>query len=149
MAADIFIYDSDVVPVGKDQKQHIEVTRDLVVKFKYSIGPTLKLPEPSIREEAAVIPGLDGEKMSKSYGNAIGIFEDQASLRKKIMSLKTDSTPVEAPEEADRAFDDPCTLQIGRQVCRRLRPDGAPISGRRHRLRGFQEEVVRRSLGIL
>jgi tryptophanyl-tRNA synthetase len=98
MAADILIYDSDVVPVGRDQKQHIEITRDLVIKFNDTYGPTLKLPEPSIREETAVVPGVDGEKMSKSYGNAISIFEDQASLRKKIMSLKTDSTPVEAPK---------------------------------------------------
>jgi len=98
MAADILIYDSDVVPVGRDQKQHIEVTRDLVIKFNETYGPTLKLPEPSIRDDAAVVPGLDGEKMSKSYGNAIGIFEGESSMRKKIMSLKTDSTPVEAPK---------------------------------------------------
>ena len=95
MAADISVYDSDVVPVGKDQKQHIEVTRDLVIKFNDTYGPTLKLPEPNIREEAAVVPGLDGEKMSKSYGNTIGIFEEESAMRKKIMSLKTDSTPVE------------------------------------------------------
>jgi tryptophanyl-tRNA synthetase len=101
MAADILIYDSDVVPVGKDQKQHIEVTRDLVVKFNDTYGPTLKLPEPSIRDETAVVPGLDGQKMSKSYGNAIGIFETEASMRKKIMSLKTDSTPVEAPKATE------------------------------------------------
>ena len=98
MAADILIYDSDVVPVGRDQKQHIEVTRDLVIKFNETYGPTLKLPEPSIRDDAAVVPGLDGEKMSKSYGNAIGIFEGESPMRKKIMSLKTDSTPVEAPK---------------------------------------------------
>ena len=103
MAADILIYDSDVVPVGRDQKQHIEVTRDLVIKFNDTYGPTLKLPEPSIREETAVVPGLDGEKMSKSYGNAIGIFEDQVSMRKKIMSLKTDSTPVEAPKPIEHS----------------------------------------------
>jgi tryptophanyl-tRNA synthetase len=103
MAADILIYDSDVVPVGRDQKQHIEVTRDLVIKFNETYGPTLKLPEPSIREETAVVPGLDGEKMSKSYGNAIGIFEDETSTRKKIMSLKTDSTPVEAPKPIEQS----------------------------------------------
>jgi tryptophanyl-tRNA synthetase len=103
MAADILIYDSDVVPVGRDQKQHIEVTRDLVIKFNETYGPTLKLPEPSIREETAVVPGLDGEKMSKSYGNAIGIFEDETSTRKKIMSLKTDSTPVEAPKPIEHS----------------------------------------------
>lgn len=103
MAADILIYDSDLVPVGKDQKQHIEVTRDLVIKFNDTYGPTLKLPEPSIREDTAVVPGLDGEKMSKSYGNTIGIFEEQASMRKKIMSLKTDSTPVEAPKPVEHS----------------------------------------------
>jgi tryptophanyl-tRNA synthetase len=103
MAADILIYDSDVVPVGRDQKQHIEVTRDLVIKFNETYGPTLKLPEPSIRDEAAVVPGLDGEKMSKSYGNAIGIFEGESQMRKKIMSLKTDSTPVEAPKAAENS----------------------------------------------
>jgi tryptophanyl-tRNA synthetase len=103
MAADILIYDSDIVPVGKDQKQHIEITRDLVIKFNDTYGPTLKLPEPSIRDETAVVPGLDGEKMSKSYGNTIGIFEDQASMRKKIMSLKTDSTPVEAPKAEEHS----------------------------------------------
>jgi tryptophanyl-tRNA synthetase len=99
MAADILIYDSDLVPVGKDQKQHIEVARDIVIKFNETFGPTLKLPEPSIREETATVPGLDGEKMSKSYGNTIGLFEEEAPLRKKIMSLKTDSTPVDQPKE--------------------------------------------------
>jgi tryptophanyl-tRNA synthetase len=103
MAADILIYDSDVVPVGRDQKQHIEVTRDLVIKFNETYGPTLKLPEPSIRDDAAVVPGLDGEKMSKSYGNAIGIFEGESAMRKKIMSVKTDSTPVEAPKAVENS----------------------------------------------
>ena len=103
MAADILIYDSDVVPVGRDQKQHIEVTRDLVIKFNETYGPTLKLPEPSIRDDAAIVPGLDGEKMSKSYGNAIGIFEGESPMRKKIMSLKTDSTPVEAPKAVENS----------------------------------------------
>jgi len=103
MAADILIYDSDVVPVGKDQKQHIEIARDLVIKFNETYGPTLKLPEPSIRDDAAVVPGLDGEKMSKSYGNTIGMFEDESSIRKKIMSLKTDSTPVEAPKAVENS----------------------------------------------
>jgi tryptophanyl-tRNA synthetase len=91
------------VPVGRDQKQHIEITRDLVIKFNDTYGPTLKLPEPNIREETAVVPGVDGEKMSKSYGNAISIFEDQASLRKKIMSLTTDSTPVEVPKPIEHS----------------------------------------------
>ncbi|CAN5614196.1 tryptophan--tRNA ligase [soil metagenome] len=101
MAADILIYDSDVVPVGRDQKQHIEVARDLVIKFNEAYGDTLKLPEPSIREDTAVVPGLDGEKMSKSYNNTIGIFETESALKKKIMSLKTDSTPVESPKPVE------------------------------------------------
>lgn len=103
MAADILIYDSDLVPVGKDQKQHIEVTRDLVLKFNDTFGPTLKLPEPSIQESTAVVPGLDGEKMSKSYGNTIGLFEEEKALKKKIMSLKTDSTPVEEPKAVENS----------------------------------------------
>jgi tryptophanyl-tRNA synthetase len=101
MAADILIYDSDVVPVGRDQKQHIEVTRDLVIKFNETYGETLKLPEPSIRDESAVVPGLDGEKMSKSYHNTIGMFEEEKAMKKKIMGLKTDSTPVEAPKPVE------------------------------------------------
>lgn len=103
MAADILIYDSEVVPVGKDQKQHIEVARDLVLKFNDTYGETLKLPEPSIQKNTAVIPGLDGEKMSKSYGNTIGLFEEEKALRKKIMSLKTDSAPVEAPKPVENS----------------------------------------------
>jgi tryptophanyl-tRNA synthetase len=103
MAADILIYDSEVVPVGKDQKQHIEITRDLVVKFNETYGETLKLPEPSIQEKTAVVPGLDGEKMSKSYGNTIGMFEEEKALKKKIMGLKTDSTPVEEPKSTENS----------------------------------------------
>jgi len=103
MAADILIYDSDLVPVGKDQKQHIEVTRDLVIKFNETYGNTLKMPEPSIQESTAAVPGLDGEKMSKSYGNTVGLFEEEAALRKKIMSLKTDSTPVESPKPVENS----------------------------------------------
>ena len=103
MAADILIYDSDLVPVGKDQKQHIEVARDLVIKFNEANGDTLKLPEPSIREEAAVVPGVDGEKMSKSYGNTIGMFEEEKPLRKKVMALKTDSTGVEEPKPTENS----------------------------------------------
>lgn len=103
MAADILIYDSDLVPVGKDQKQHIEITRDLAAKFNEVYGETLKVPEPSIQEAAAVVPGLDGEKMSKSYGNTIGLFEEEKVLKKKIMGLITDSTPVEAPKPTENS----------------------------------------------
>lgn len=96
MAADILIYDSDVVPVGQDQKQHLEMTRDIAAKFnsRYQ-GDLLKLPRPMIREETAVVPGLDGAKMSKSYNNTIPLFEDEKPLRKKIMGIKTDSLGIE------------------------------------------------------
>ena len=99
MAADILLYDSDVVPVGRDQKQHLEITRDLAVKFNEIYGETFKLPQPRIQENTAFVPGLDGQKMSKSYGNTIEIFADEKVIRKKIMSLVTDSTPVEAPKD--------------------------------------------------
>jgi tryptophanyl-tRNA synthetase len=99
MAADILLYDSDVVPVGKDQKQHLEITRDIAIKFNEAYGEVFKLPEPSIREEVATIPGLDGQKMSKSYGNTIELFLPEKTLRRKIMSIVTDSTPVEAPKD--------------------------------------------------
>jgi tryptophanyl-tRNA synthetase len=99
MAADILLYDSDLVPVGKDQKQHLEITRDIAIKFNELYGEVFKLPEPSIREEVAAILGLDGQKMSKSYGNTIELFLPEKALRKKIMSIVTDSTPVEAPKE--------------------------------------------------
>jgi tryptophanyl-tRNA synthetase len=99
MAIDILIYDSDVVPVGRDQKQHVEITRDLAVKFNRTFGECFKLPEPSILPEAATIPGLDGQKMSKSYGNTIELFMEEKALKKKIMSIVTDSTPVESPKD--------------------------------------------------
>jgi tryptophanyl-tRNA synthetase len=102
MAADILIYEADVVPVGKDQKQHVEVTRDIAIKMNEAFGEgLLKLPQPRIREETAVVPGLDGQKMSKSYDNTIQLFEEPAALKKKIMGIKTDSTPVEAPKPTE------------------------------------------------
>ena len=101
MAADILIYDSDVVPVGKDQKQHLEVTRDIAVKMNETYGEVFRLPEPSIREDAATVPGTDGAKMSKSYGNTIEIFADEKTMKKKIMGIVTDSTPVEAPKDPE------------------------------------------------
>ena len=109
MAADILIYDSDVVPVGKDQKQHIEITRDLVVKINETFGQSepdgqiFKLPEPRIQAATEVVPGIDGQKMSKSYGNNIDIFGDEKEMRKRVMSIVTDSTPVEAPKDASRS----------------------------------------------
>jgi tryptophanyl-tRNA synthetase len=98
MAADILIYDSDVVPVGKDQKQHVEMTRDMATRFNEAYGPVLKLPEPRIQPQTATVPGLDGQKMSKSYGNTIDIFAAEKEMRKRVMSIVTDSTPVEAPK---------------------------------------------------
>src|SRR5437016_7688052 len=103
MAADILIYDSDVVPVGKDQKQHIEITRDLAGKINETFGDVFKLPEPRINPETQVVPGLDGQKMSKSYGNNIDIFGDEKETRKRVMSIVTDSTPVEAPKDPKKS----------------------------------------------
>ena len=99
MAADILIYDSDTVPVGKDQKQHIEITRDLAVKMNETFGEIFKLPEPRINAATEVVPGIDGQKMSKSYHNNIDIFGDEKETRKRVMSIVTDSTPVEMPKD--------------------------------------------------
>ena len=103
MAADILIYDSDIVPVGKDQKQHIEITRDLAVKMNETYGEIFKLPEPRIQTATEVVPGIDGQKMSKSYGNNIDIFSDEDETRKRVMSIVTDSTPLEAPKDPARS----------------------------------------------
>lgn len=101
MAADILIYDSDLVPVGKDQKQHIEVTRDVAIKMNETFGDVFKLPEPRIQSTTETVPGLDGQKMSKSYGNTIDIFGAEKETRKRIMSIVTDSTPVEEPKNPE------------------------------------------------
>jgi tryptophanyl-tRNA synthetase len=103
MAADILIYDSDIVPVGKDQKQHIEITRDLAVKMNEIFGQIFKLPEPRIQPATEVVPGIDGQKMSKTYGNNIDIFGDEKETRKRVMSIVTDSTSVEAPKDPSRS----------------------------------------------
>src|SRR5436190_21544074 len=103
MAADILIYDSNVVPVGRDQKQHVEVTRDIAIKFNEQYGQTFVIPEPQIRDEVAVVPGTDGQKMSKSYGNTVEIFGDEKVIRKKIMSIVMDSrTPAEPKPDAEK-----------------------------------------------
>jgi len=102
MAADILIVKSDLVPVGKDQKQHLEVTRDVAASFHATYGTEVfVLPEPLILEDVAVVPGVDGRKMSKSYDNAIEIFGPEKPIRKKIMGIVTDSTPVEEPKPTD------------------------------------------------
>jgi len=99
MAADILIYDSDLVPVGKDQKQHIEITRDLALKMNEKFGDILRLPEPRIQSATETVPGVDGQKMSKSYGNTIDIFGDEKETRKRVMGIVTDSSPVEASKD--------------------------------------------------
>lgn len=104
MAADILAYQSTVVPVGRDQKQHVEVTRDLAIKFNNTYGNVFNIPDAQIRDEIAVIPGTDGQKMSKSYGNTIEIFGPEKAIRKKIMSIVTDPTPVEAPKDPDKSI---------------------------------------------
>jgi len=103
MAADILAFDSNIVPVGRDQKQHVEVTRDIAIKFNNQYGETFVIPEPQILAEVAVIPGTDGQKMSKSYGNTIEIFGEENVLRKKVMSIVMDSrTPQEPKPDADK-----------------------------------------------
>ena len=103
-AADILIYNSNLVPVGQDQKQHLEVTRDIALKFNNTYSDILTLPEPYIRSETAVVPGLDGRKMSKSYNNTIELFESANSVKKKIMRIVTDSTPVDDPKDPDKCL---------------------------------------------
>jgi len=103
MAADILIYDSNIVPVGRDQKQHLEVSRDIAIKFNQTYGETFVIPEPQIREEVAEVPGIDGQKMSKSYGNTIDIFGEEKATRKKIMGIVMDSrTPLEPKPDAEK-----------------------------------------------
>lgn len=111
MAADILVYDSDAVPVGKDQKQHLEITRDLAIKFNLTYtkdfdpqsgeGGVLRLPREIIQDESAAVPGTDGEKMSKSYGNTIDLFGTDKQLKKQVMGIVTDSTPLEDPKDPD------------------------------------------------
>jgi tryptophanyl-tRNA synthetase len=103
-AADILLYDADLVPVGQDQKQHLEVTRDIAERFNRVYGggeEIFRLPKPYILASVAVVPGLDGQKMSKSYNNTIDIFDDPATIKKKVKKIVTDSTPVEAPKNPD------------------------------------------------
>lgn len=101
MAADILLYHAHVVPVGKDQKQHLEITRDLAIRFNQTYGDVFTIPEPYINENVAVVPGTDGQKMSKSYNNTIEIFCDPKTAKKKIMSIQTDSKGLEEPKDPD------------------------------------------------
>jgi tryptophanyl-tRNA synthetase len=101
MAADILLYQAEIVPVGKDQKQHLEVARDIGIRFNHIFGETFVIPEPAIEESVATVPGTDGQKMSKSYGNTIPIFLEGKQLKKQVMAIQTDSTPVEEPKDPD------------------------------------------------
>lgn len=101
MAADIIMYDADIVPVGKDQLQHLEITRDVAKRFNHQMGETFVIPEPQIDENVKIVPGLDGEKMSKSRNNTISLFQTDKKLRKNIMKIETDSTPLEDPKNPD------------------------------------------------
>jgi tryptophanyl-tRNA synthetase len=101
MAADILLYDAEIVPVGKDQLQHLEITRDVAARFNHQMGETFVLPQAKIGEDTQIIPGLDGNKMSKSRNNVINIFLNDKQLRKQIMSIETDSTPLEEPKNPD------------------------------------------------
>ncbi len=102
MAADILLYQANIVPVGKDQKQHVEVARDIAGRFNHIYGDTFVLPESEISADLATVPGVDGQKMSKSYGNTIGIFLDADFLKKAVMSIVTDSAPVDVPKDPDK-----------------------------------------------
>jgi tryptophanyl-tRNA synthetase len=102
MAADILLYQANQVPVGQDQKQHLEVARDLAQKFNHLFGETFVVPEPAISQTTALVPGLDGRKMSKSYDNTIPIFLEGKGLKKKVMAIATDATPVEDPKDPDK-----------------------------------------------
>ena len=101
MAADILLFDAELVPVGKDQKQHLEMTRDIATRFNNSFGQSLIIPEPDIEKETQLIPGVDGKKMSKSYDNTIPIFDSEESIRKKIMNIITDAADINEPKDKD------------------------------------------------
>lgn len=109
-AADILLYDADLVPVGQDQKQHLEITRDIAERFNHTYGETFKLPEPYILKDVAVVPGTDGRKMSKSYGNTIDLFDDPKLITKKCKRLITDSRPPEEPGDPSKLDEFPLFL---------------------------------------
>lgn len=104
MASDILLYNAEIIPVGKDQKQHIEITRDLARSFNHIFGQTFVIPEPQIKKDQMLIPGIDGRKMSKSYGNFIDIFAPEKKLKKQVMSILTDNTPLDLPKNPDESI---------------------------------------------
>ena len=104
MACDILMYDANIVPVGRDQKQHLEMTRDIAQKFNAEYGETLVIPEAQIHKDVMVVPGVDGQKMSKSYGNFIDVFLPEKQLKKQVMSIVTDSAPLEEPKDPENSL---------------------------------------------
>ncbi len=141
MAADILIYDAEVVPVGEDQTQHIEVCRDMAASFNHHFGQTFVLPKAKVVESSAKVPGTDGEKMSKSYNNTLELFEEPKALRKKIMRITTDSRPMEQPKEPEDGPPVPALFAVRNR--RRTRRNGGYVSPRRLRLRAGQERAGR------
>jgi tryptophanyl-tRNA synthetase len=137
-AADILIHRSELVPVGQDQKQHIEMTRDIAGKFNHVYGDVLVVPEPLILDDVAVVKGTDGEKMSKAYENTIEMFAAEKTLEKQVMGIVTDSIPVEGPKPLEAARE---RAGAGR--------DGRPLPPRRTRLRRGEEGPVQASAGVL
>jgi tryptophanyl-tRNA synthetase len=139
MAADILMYDSDVVPVGEDQKQHIEVACDLAGSFNHEFGETFVLPKPRILDSSARVPGVDGQKMSKSYGNTLTVFEEPKALRKQIMRITTDSRAMEAPK-------DPETDHLYLLYSLFARPDDVAAMAALYRRGGFGYGEVKKAL---
>ena len=146
-AADILAYDSDLVPVGADQVQHIEVARDLAGSFNHEFGEVFVLPKAHVLEASARVPGTDGEKMSKSYNNTLAVFEDAKSQRKQIMRIVTDSRPMDQPKEpqGDVLYD----LYLAGRDRRRAQRHGRPLRPRRLRLRRSEKSTRRRRRAIL
>lgn len=130
MAADILLYDAEVVPVGKDQKQHLEFTRDVAERFNHQMGDTFVLPEARIDEQVMIVPGTDGEKMSKSRGNLLRLFAPEKELKKEVMGIVTDSTPLEAPK-------DPATCTVFKLYGLVAPPDAVATMAANYRAGGY------------
>lgn len=117
MAADILFYNADLVPVGKDQKQHLEVSRDIAQRFNHVYGEVFHLPEPFIPDDTAIVPGIDGRKMSKSYNNTVAMFGNEKAIKKSVMGIVTDSTPVEDPKDTTTSLFQLWSLFASKDEC--------------------------------
>jgi len=138
MAADILLFDSQIVPVGKDQKQHLEMTRDMAIRFNNTFGDTLVIPEPDIEERTQLVPGIDGQKMSKSYGNTIPIFETDKKIRKTIMKIVTDTADINEPKDKETPLFQLYSLFLGE--------DGQKELAKRYDEPGLQYGYVKQEL---